>query len=182
MATVVNGGSVVCSLSTLFKCTWPQQGGGGSNSLKNNSLSLPQPSGQLSLAYGSAAGQANVFFAAQYTLATSATQSFDLTSSSLKDAGGGTLTFGHVKWLAYSISSGGDATGVTRSGYGSTPWEGDLGGTNPTQTIYPTSCGYANGETTAGWATTSGANTFALTNNSVAVAVTLNVAAAGTIT
>jgi hypothetical protein len=177
-ASAISGGSVTSSISTTIKAQSPQQGSG--TGLAPLSISQPVPSGQLALGFGTNAGNANLFFVAQYNLAASGTQTLDFYSG-LNDPFGNSLAFLHLKWLAYSMT-GGDATGITRAGAMTHPFLGDLGGTTPTQTIYPTGPGYSNGETSVGWTISSTVNSITFTNNSSTVAAVLTVGAAGTTT
>ena len=138
-----------------------------------------QRSGTGSLTYGTAASGEFGFCAAfAYQLGAGVSVTFDLYDGSTADAFGDGMPLRLLKAYAVWVSSGGDEDGVTVSGGASNPHPLFMGGTNPTQTAYPSGPAVSGGSP-AGQAVTSTARTVKIQNNG-AVPVTVVVGFAGT--
>lgn len=88
-----------------------------------------------SLGSGTAAGEADLVFAARFTIAASGSQDLDL-AGALSDAFGGTLTFVKVKALYVYAATTNTNNAVVQPG-ASNPFTGPFGGTTPTLTVPP---------------------------------------------
>lgn len=88
----------------------------------------------VTIADGTAAGQADIFWADQRTVNSASNDDIDL-SGSLSDAFGSTVTAAEIVAVLIineAIDGTANTTDLTIGAAGSNPWEGVLGGTTPT--------------------------------------------------
>ena len=150
--------------------------------LRANSAATEAASNQRSvsgsLAFGTGTTQFADAVAYLYQLMAGQSVTFDLYDGTTADAFGDGMNLRLLKAWVVGVSSGGDSSGVTVSGGASNPHPLFMGGSNPTQTVYPSGPAAAGGSP-AGQAVTSSARTVKITNNG-AVPVIVVVGFAGT--
>ena len=120
-----------------------------------------------SLAFGSGSNTFNTGVAFTRYLAPGASETLDLYAGLTEPIGGVTAAFRLVRAFALWVASGGDAAGVTVAGGASNPFTFTLGGTTPTNTVYPSGAAFSGG-CPAGTAVTSTARNVLVTNNGAA--------------
>lgn len=94
--------------------------------------------GSLSLAYGTASGQGDIFCAGDFTLAAGATVTLDLyTGTDFKDVFGQTAAFRTLRGVYVGIVSGGDSDGLVVGNAASDGTALFFGSASQTWTVYP---------------------------------------------
>lgn len=135
--------------------------------------------GSSTLEFGTTTSKADILCAGEFKLTTGATLTLDLyTGTDFKDLFGYTAAFRKIKGIFVSITSGGDASGLTIGGAASNANKLFFGTQNDTWTIYPSGAPFAGGSP-AGVVVDSTHKNLLLTNNS-AVDIIFKLFLAGT--
>lgn len=180
----LSGGNLTASSTvTVVGSNAPQ--GTGTSTLSPLQTTLTSTCNTTQLLYGIGANQVNLIVSQDRTLAASGSEILDLlgTVTPLKDIFGSACLFVHIKYiLIYILPGTGDINGLTIGNAGSDPWVagGALGGTTPTQTIYPGGTPFQLGEPTVGFLVSSGSGQLKVLNVSSAVITNYRIVIGGT--
>lgn len=139
---------------------------------------------QLSLAYGTGSGQADILCAGEYDLTVSGggtpSVTIDLFANGLPNVFGGTANFLHLKAIHVSIKSGGDSSGVKIGNAGANPNKLYFDSATDTWTILPNGTPFVGGDPATGVVVDSTHRNILIANASAVAVVTVRVMLAGT--
>lgn len=139
----------------------------------------PSISNSLSIATGTASGQADLLYAGTRTLALSTSEDIDLAGTFLQDVFGANLTFVKIKYIYFKAASGNTNT-VVVGGASATQFVGPFGAATHTIAVYP---GYwlELFNPTTGWTVAAGStDLLKVLNGGAGTSVTYDLIIAGT--
>jgi hypothetical protein len=170
-----------CTVTSASKCavtgTYPPAGVTGA--LANNRISQSAPADMTALTFGTTSGKVDLITCSDRTLTAGAAATYDLyTGTDLVDLGGLTCALRKVKFIQITITTGGDAAGVTVGNAAADGWAGFFGAAAHTYTIFPGGPAFGGGSP-AGVAVGASAKNLKVLNNG-AVSVTVRIVIAGT--
>jgi hypothetical protein len=176
--SLVGSGGFTCAANINVQGTANPQGTASTSTLNQLSTTVTGNPG-ITMTFGTGANQFNILIAQDRTLTASSSETLDI-NTGLADLFDGSPTMTHLKYVAFYIISGGDTTGLTAVSGASNGFVGyGIQTTSAGPTVYPNSCGFQNGEPSAGITVSSSLANIKFTNNSSSVSVTYRVIFAG---
>ena len=177
MATTTTGGALQASSGYQISVSAPPQGTSVPPSTVGNVLDNFKGAAELSLTFGTGAGQFDIAVIQDRTLNATTSETLDLYGGGLNDWIGVAALFRHVKYVCIYVVAGGDGSGVQIGDAVSQAWQGFLGSTTSSAMIFPTSVPYEGGSL-AGVSVGATTNNLAI-DNLGAVAVTYRICLLG---